>query len=188
MHHSAQQEVLPLVHTMGKVFPRHCDISSGDRGSNVLRMERILCSRRVGVPRLCAHGCTSHNINIAQKGQLNIMKEVVSGIVAMTLTERNGNGSRLLRRGIFEVLIRSAIPHVGVPPPPGDSAVARHRDAILDLCIGGNKGVKAQQRYLVLRQVLQGDLRLETVDVYFFRDYSTKESLDAAVRSWAHRL
>ena len=86
------------------------------------------------------------------------------------------------------MLIRSAIPHVGVPPPPGDSAVARHRDAILDLCIGGNKGVKAQQRYLVLRQVLQGDLRLETVDVYFFRDYSTKESLDAAVRSWAHRL
>ena len=71
---------------------------------------------------------------------------------------------------------------------PLAAAVARHRDAVLALCIGDNKGVKAQQRYLVLRQDLQGDLQLETVDVYFFGDYSTKESLDAAVRSWAHRL
>lgn len=147
----AQMNV-PLLQAVATKFKVHVQVSCGDRGSGVIRMERHFMAAQLEVPRLCTLGCRVHCLHTVQGWVLDVFLGAVSGLIATSLTKALSAGVvAMMRTALVTVLVQSATVRSNATPPAADSQIAKYRDSVLDQLLPRDTIVGRRRKVLLQR-------------------------------------
>jgi hypothetical protein len=110
----------PLTAALALHFPFRVDLSTGDRASSNLLMERMYRAFRPTIPRLAGLGCQVHCLHTVcgKVVKLPYYSDVISCCIALALSQRAAGSIALLRNAIAQVLKDSTRLPAGPCPYP----------------------------------------------------------------------
>ena len=156
------------VHSLDRLvkdFPMRIDATTCDRAGSNLRCEEGLYSQR-RLDRLRFNlPCAIHCCSVAQGRSYAPVGKDISGAIAMALAMKPGGAVGAFRAAVQQVLEDRVRFHDIQPPPPG-AACSLHREAVLKIAFSSAAPTAHEQnRMELLRLCLNGDWRLDAVDV-----------------------
>ena len=147
-------------------FAHHISMSNADRGAPGLKTDRLFQALFPTVPRLSGLGCFCHFTNSAQKSQMDVLEETVSGVVAFSLAVKEDGKWKEFRKNAADTLFQNAKVYYDTPPP-GPSSVCRLRtDKLLFITVEIGLHVGERLRWKRLHDRLVGVLAGDELSIY----------------------
>ena len=141
-------------------------LTTNDQHSANLKCERMFRGEMQEKESRLRTCCAVHRTHTAQTAQWACVDRTVSGMLQLSLAMRPGGSVQALREALKIFLTVRVLVKKGLYPPDPTSPEAMHREALLDLFVGGPLTAAKAQRLAVLRRFLNGDWTSQCIEHY----------------------
>ena len=174
-----EQTTLPLLPQIRAAAAVTHDLCVRDSAPANAVADELGYGRAGGALRLCV-GCCAHGVSNAQGYAFWAVKDCISGIISLSLSQKTGGAVPLLRAAVAEILFRRVRIRKARKVIESNDAQMSYRNAVFDMCI--KKDPAGIARRANLEQLLNGDLQREDIDLWVHND----AGID--LRAWARHV
>ena len=150
----------PLLETCRRAFPVRIDLTATDRASANLKTDSYFRQQDADTWRLTTP-CHVHMVHTVQERQLDLTKNMISGLIAFARAQQQTGSVDILREQIADVLASSVHFVRAAQPDAEDDPHAYHRENVLKFIC--QDSVIDKQRKVQLRYLLTGDFASKRV-------------------------